>query len=479
MPQISPTIGALLLSALIGFGLTAPRSASAAEIRRFAVVSDIHFNPFATPTLAKALANSEPEKWRAILGSPGISVLSRRGEDTNAALLESAMAALSRAAADADFLLVPGDFLAHEFEELAAKAVGASPASENIRALTLKTVSYVGTSLQAAVPGRPVVVALGNNDSDCGDYRIEPGGAFLAATLDIVRELAGAHLVAKDFEQTYRAAGYYSMRHPTLPNTTIVVLNDVVWSADYRNACGENGLEAAGAMMNWLERHLVEQRARGGRVWLLHHIPVGIDSYDSSHDPGDSCPARVTGFLKEPFASQFSTLMRVFAGTIRASYSGHTHRDSYRLVMDAGKPVLIDKIAPAISPIFGNNPGFHMIDYDRDSGEATNLSTWQTADFDRLQNGAAPTWRQEYVFTRAFDKAAYAPSSLGDVMETMATPKAAAERRDAALRLVGRSEKPQAHSAGVWADLCAIVNLDVASFTSCACGGGSAFGGSP
>ena len=34
--------------------------------------------------------------------------------------------------------------------------------------------------LRGALPGVPVYAALGNNDSDCGDYQLDPDSAFLA-----------------------------------------------------------------------------------------------------------------------------------------------------------------------------------------------------------------------------------------------------------------------------------------------------------
>jgi hypothetical protein len=464
------------LSALALFVLTAVGDAGAQAgasdeaSRSFAVISDIHFDPISTPGMAEMLVASRPDEGQATFGSEGAQAFSRFGEDTNLALLSSAMAALSHAAGTSDFLLVTGDLLAHRFEERAASALGTTPNAQAVRELTTKTVGYVARSLQAALPGRPIILALGNNDSDCGDYRIAPQGAFLAATRDTVRQLAGPDLVAADFDETYMAGGYYRMRHPTLPKTTILVLNDVLWASEYRNSCGDNGLAAANAMMSWLERELIEARTEARRIWLVHHIPVGVDSYASlQHTAASACPSSVTLFLNEPFASRFLTLLRTFASTLQASFSGHIHRDSYRLVMDGDRPVGLDKIAPAISPIFGNAPGFHVFNYNPQAGGPSNFSTWYLANLEHVSGNVSADWRQEYNFTEAYGEATYSMDSVGRVLQAVSGSTAAGETMRKTFDRVYAGVQSGTGADAV-ADICAISNLDAASFKTCVCG---------
>jgi len=90
----------------------------------FVVITDFHFNPFEPPELATALAMSAPAAWPATLTSTKDQVMSQTGEDSNHALLASSLVAFAKAAAGADFAIVAGDFLAHEFNEKASKALG-------------------------------------------------------------------------------------------------------------------------------------------------------------------------------------------------------------------------------------------------------------------------------------------------------------------------------------------------------------------
>lgn len=461
----------LLLLALIGLAVGSISARAAEPARTFAVISDIHFNPFAAPELAPRLSNAAPKEWPAIFASVTEQAFARRGEDTNQPLLSSALAALSEQAANADLVIVPGDLLVHRFEEVAAQALGTSPTSDTVRSLAIKTEIYVADALRAALPGRAILVALGNNDSECGDYQIEPGGAFLSSSRETVRDLAGPDLLTPEFDDTYRAGGYYAVRHPTFAGTTVLVVNDVLWSSNYRDACGTGGIAAAEAMMNWVERQLMEARAAGRLVWLVHHIPVGIDSYTTQHAAAAvSCPARAAPFLKEPFAYRFVMLMREYAATIQASFSGHTHQDGYRLVMADNKAVGVEKIAPSVSPAFGNNPGFHVFEYDRQTGQPKDFTTWYLANLELASTKIPGEWRREYVFTEAYGQGAYSATAVNKIAETMGQSGTAGDRtRDIFRRLYPVSHgEIDAHALPAY--VCAFGNLDLSSFNACYCG---------
>ena len=448
---------------LLALGLASPAAAEPAG--RFLSVSDIHFNPFDPSSLAPSLAAAEVADWPGRFATVTGEVRSRHGEDTNHPLLASALAAIGTTAASADFAVVTGDFLAHEFEAKAAAALGPGADPALAAGLTVKTTVFVAEGIAAALPGKPVFLALGNNDSSCGDYRIEPGGSYLAQTREIVRRLAGADRVAADFDATYAAGGYYAARHPTVADTLIVSVNDVLWSEKYQDACGADGAAAGEAMLDWLRGVLAKQKAAGGRVWMIHHIPWGIDPYSTDRASHATCPATIVPFMKGPFASAFLALLRDYAGVITASFSGHVHFDDYRLLADAsGRTVMVDKIAPAISPVFGQNPGFQMFDYDVASGAPTDFSTWYLAN---LEDDAPADWLEEYRFTEAYGVPAYSAAAVDTVTKELA---AAGPVRDTFRRLynVGHGAlSPIAFPAY----LCAITAPDPARFDACYCGG--------
>ena len=455
----------LCVLAVLGMAAFGPTPRAQEAGGTFAVVSDIHFNPFDPSALATTLGRSAPDAWRAAFASVTGQAMAPIGEDTNHPLLASSLTAFARAMADADFAIVPGDFLAHEFNAKAATALGSDEESPAVAELTVKTTLFVADALAQALGGKPAFIALGNEDSSCGDYRIEPGGAYLAATRDAVRRLVGGERLEADFAETWAAGGYYAARHPTVANGLIIVVNDVMWSHLYRNACGSNGLAAADAMMRWLRDKLVRQRAAGGRVWMVHHIPWGIDAYSTLHAKAASCPAKVVPFLAEPFAGELRALLAEFSEVIQASFSGHTHFDDYRLLLDrSGAVIGLNKLSPAVSPVFGQNPGFQIFAYDRPTGAPTDFSTRYLSN----PGDAAPAadWRREYTFTEAYRQPRYSPDVVGTLWQAMMKDGPA---RDTYRRLykLGRGELG---ADGLTAYLCAIGHLDVTSFTACYCG---------
>lgn len=434
----------------------------------FLHVSDFHFNPFDPPLRARALADMPIADWSAYFAADPDQTLSPWGEDTNHALLATALDTLGKAAADADFVLVTGDLLAHRFPDNVENALGFPHGSAANDDFAVRTTLFMAERLRAAFPGKPVFVTLGNNDSSCGDYRIDPGGAYLAATREAVRNLAGADRVAEDFDQTYLAGGYYAAAHPTLKDTTIIVLDDVLWSAWYRNDCGTTGLDGAKAMMAWLEKQLAFAQAAGRKIWIAHHIPAGFDPYSTLDSRKDSCTARIVSMLAEPFGSQYAALLARYGALITASFTGHTHFDDYRLLRDAaGRVTGTEKIAPAISPIFGQNPGFHVFSYDRETGVLSDFSTHYLANLDTARDPASADWRLEYVFSRAYGVKDFSPATAESVWKAFSA-EGTADDRFRSLYNVGRGELS---ADGLQAYICAIGHIDATGFTRCYCGG--------
>lgn len=454
--------------ALIGFVACCQLALSAEKQGTFGLISDIHLDPFDPPDIAARLASAPVDAWDGIFATIDKQAMALWGRDTNFALFASSSAVFAKMAADADFVLVPGDFLAHEFEKKAAQALGLDPADDTVRKLAVKTTVFVGNSLAQALPNKPIILALGNNDSDCGDYRITPDGGYLADTRDMVRRLAGPDLITSDFDKTYAAGGYYAVRHPGLPNTRILVVNDVLWSAKYEDACGSGGEAAAEAMLGWLRKELAEVQAGGGAVWLVHHIPWGVDPYSTAHSHETTCPAKVVAFLREPYASAFIGLLRQHRDIVQASYSGHVHTDDYRLLIDEDDVVLgLQKIPPAISPIYQQNPGFQLITYDLDTGVPTDFSTYYLTNLDRASLAVPGDWQLEYTFTEAYHLAQY---SAEGVAAMVAEVKAGGAATDTYRRLymVSHGALPQ---DDLPAYICAMTRLEQDNYTRCYCGG--------
>lgn len=429
----------LSMAAIIASVICAPVHAQEAG-HTFLHVSDIHLDPFS------AFAGRK---------------LAHYGEDTNYALFATSLAAIKKAGASADFLVVSGDLLVHDFEKKLRAATANPPSQPAIVDAAVSTSGLVADALAMAVPGKPVILALGNNDSDCGDYQIDPGGPYLEGTRELVKRLAGAALVADDFDATYRAGGYYAMRHPTAPDTEIIVLNDVLWSAEYRDVCGSSGMAAADAMLTWFKTTLDAARAANRKVWMVHHIPAGIDAFATQKSKETVCSKKPVAFMGEPFATRFPELLAEYAPVITANLTGHVHFDGYRLILDKDKQALdVEKIAPAISPLFGQNPGFHVFDYDAKSGEPTDFTTVY---LDLVNPGAG--WRTEYRFTKAYRLNRFDASAVNKIWTAIAA--AGPERKTyGAYYDVGSAKFTSTLAPAFY---CALGESSLSSFTNCLC----------
>jgi sphingomyelin phosphodiesterase acid-like 3 len=370
----------------------------------FVAFSDIHFDPFFDPSLVADLVRTDPAHWRALFERSATKSVSAYGNDSNYPLLESALAAAAGAAPDPDFVLVTGDFLAHGLPDQFAKY---SPHAGNAayQRFARQTMEFVTVMIRDAFPRARVISALGNNDSDCGDYQLRPGGRFLARVASFWRPLLGPTTGA--FEQTFTAGGFFSVPHPTVRHLRVVALNTVAFSPKYKS-CGK-GDDLAARQLAWLDRTLHEARRRGDKVWLLYHVPPGIDAFATLRATGP-CPASPVPLWRTEDQSRFQRIVAKFPGLVKASFAGHTHMDELRLPAEGG----FIHVTPAVSPLFGNNPGFAVFSYARATGE---IADFRVYDLDLAAGGPAPRWAPEYDFREAYSQPKVDDSTLRAVQQ--------------------------------------------------------------
>jgi sphingomyelin phosphodiesterase acid-like 3 len=66
---------------------------------------------------------------------------------------------------------------------------------------------------------------------------------------------------------------------------------------------------------------------------------------------------------KPEYARRFLVLLDRFPNTLTASFAAHTHMDEFRLIGHGDHMRSFTLSTPGISPIFGQNPGFHVYDF--------------------------------------------------------------------------------------------------------------------
>ena len=372
----------------------AVRAQEAQSVSRVVLFSDLHFNPMDDPKLVDALAHAEPEQWPAIFARTTDRMTGHYGKDPGWALIRSALDAMHDAEPHPALVMILGDFLGHRFRpQFDASATDHSDAA--FHDFVRKTMAFMGEEIVRRFPATPIIPAIGNDDDVCGDYQLEPNGPFLKDTLPTMRRMLGAR-VPDGFDAAWTATGNYSVRHPTVPDVRIVVVNSVYFSRNYKNSCGAKAAaDPAAATMGFLTAQLDAAQAAGDKVWLIFHIPPGADAYATLHN--GSCPTAPLMMWRPEYQAAFDTLMHGHAATVLASFAGHTHMDEFRLIGPADAYDAFTLVTPAISPIFGQNPGFEIIEHNA-AGRLLDRDTYYLANLATAGATERPDWKVEYGF---------------------------------------------------------------------------------
>lgn len=462
-------VGSLRPAALI-FGFFLFATGVHATSRNLLVVSDIHFNPMDDPALVSQLAAADPANWAGILQQSQPAAFSPYGKDTNWWLLQSALDAMPRVGPHPAVILFTGDLLAHNFPRM-FQGITHDSDPDHYRAFVGKTVRFIALEMRRRFPEARILITPGNNDDLCGDYAIEAGGEFLSDTAGTARDLARAD---ERLVSTWKSLGSFSVAHPTIRGLRIVSLNSVFFSRVYRPASFRKGCAAADStaakdLFTWLEAELKQAQAVHEKVWLMFHIPPGIDGWASSHaHEGDlvaeSCPNSIVPMWVPQWTTRFDELLAQYEGTVIAGFAGHIHSDAFRLP-GGNQFVLID---PAISPIYGQNPGFRVVEVNRD-GTLKNQRTYYLKNLQTAGSTSPGEWGEEYNFARKWQQRRLDGAALAKVNTAVMNSKTA---EDQWLKFYNVSSTADPVPAKDVRGLsCATASLEVPAYQACYCGG--------
>ncbi len=417
---------------------------------RALLISDIHLDPLADPAIVKQLIAAPVSRWEEIFERSQQKSFSAYGSDTNYPLFVSALAA-AEVQAPFDYVVFTGDALRHNFLP-AFVAVGGS--ADQYPEFAAKTEAFVVQELQDRLKV-PVVAALGNNDSGCGDYQIPPGSAFLAGTANSLAILSAS----PEAKSTFQLGGYFSVPHPTVADQEVIVLNTIFWSASYKSCMPTSG-DPGEAEMEWLSWKLYSARLLHHGVTLVMHIPPGMDAYDSAHG---RCQAP-TSFWKMQYSTRFGALMSTYADVVQMGFAGHIHMDDFRV--SATEPASLPlRITPSVSPIFKNDPAFSVMTYSLATAAVSDITTYFLA-----LSSSTPTWSKEYQFDRAYGVGSFSAANLSTVAAEIRSGKGSA--RNTFEHNYAVSAASPIHASNLAFYTCAQDNFTAASYSECVCGAG-------
>ena len=436
----------LVVLAALALALASPVCAET-----FLSISDIHYDPFADPSLVAQLEAADVSQWQAIFATSDAKTFSTYGNDINEPLFRSAIAEMKARIPSPAFVLISGDFLAHGFQKTYQQyATDKSQAAYT--AFVTKTIAYVAGALRDAYPNVRIYPTLGNNDSDCGDYAVAPDSVFLANFRDVWKDEVGS----RSFDRRFPTGGYYHADVASLHRVRILALNTNFFSSNYKNPCGQPGPDPGLKQLAWFEDELRLARVLGKRVWLLFHIPPGMDVYDTE-EWGGACPnldAPET-FWKAEYQQKYLQITAKYRDTIAGTWAGHTHQDEFRIA--TGDFI---HITPSITPVFGNNPAFEIVEVAR-NGDIRDYTAHH------LPNVSLP-WAREYAFDEAYGKQRYDVASLMQL--ATAIGKDATTREQYFTHSTSGAPKSTASALAKWQGYwCGLTLMNPTSFVQCYC----------
>jgi sphingomyelin phosphodiesterase acid-like 3 len=394
------------------------------------LVSDIHFEPFWDPAKVPQLAAAPASSWKSILAAPPSPDQQQRfqslqqscrarGDDTSFALFDSSVKAMRSHAADAKFVTVSGDLLSHEFP-CKYKMLFPQSTPASYRAFVEKTLEFVIGELDGAFPSVPVYIALGNNDSDCGDYQLDAHSEFLRVTgSEVTKNFPAAE--RQSAQESFAAGGYYSVSLPApIKNARLLVLNDLFMARNYKSCAGKIDQTEADAQLAWLRQQLEEARANKQKIWVMGHIPPGIDLYATARQKDDPCGGQKP--VKFLASEKLAEVIAEYGDVVQLAIFAHTHMDELRLLKEdgqspaSGKSVAV-KMVSSISPINGNHPSITIARVDPSSAALKDYKVFVASNL----TGINAAWTEEYDFARSYRLAAFTSSSVSQLIAGFAS----------------------------------------------------------
>jgi sphingomyelin phosphodiesterase acid-like 3 len=404
-------------------------------------LSDIHFNPYADPAKVAKLNAAPASDWPAILAAPPSSTQQQdfaalsqacpvRGIDTDYPLFQSSLKAIHANASTSRFVTISGDLLAHSFDCKYDNLLPSATPSEYV-AFSQKTIHYIISSLRASLPGVPIYAAMGNNDSGCTDYHLDATqDPFLTAVSPIVADALPTTLPKAERQAIaveFTAGGYYNAPLAAIPHTRLIVLDDLFLSPKYAACSAQPAANPAATQLAWLAAQLTSARQHHERVWVMGHIPPGVDLYATGRKLFSLC----AGGQPQMFltSDSLADVLARNSDIVRLALFGHTHFDELRLLTPEPAALTTDhlplpnvppgvplKLVSSISPINGNRPTFTLAKIDPTTATLVDYTVIEASNLTGLDNGIAATWSPEYTYSSAYRQPAFDAASLSTLI---------------------------------------------------------------
>ncbi len=267
----------------------------------------------------------------------------------------------------------------------------------------------------------------------------------------------------------FAIGGNFSVTLPKpFANTRLIVLDDLFMARRYQTCAGKDDSSEATRQIAWLRGELDRARQEKEKVWVMTHIPPGVDVHGTTAKGNNICAGQDPAMFLS--SDDLPNALAPYGDVISLAIFAHTHMDEMRLLipidtpqLDRGVPV---KLVPSISPIDGNNPSITVAKVDPRTGTLVDYRVIAASN----QTGVDTTWSEEYDYAQAYSEPAFSAAALANLIgEFRADTGAKSPASQAYIRnyFVGDGSSEVAPFWPIAS--CAFTNFGADSFRACAC----------
>jgi len=159
----------------------------------------------------------------------------------------------------------------------------------------------------------------------------------------------------------------------------ILGLNTNYWSASNKNT---GTTQDPAGIFAWLGSELQLAQSIGIKVFIVGHIPPGIDHF-----------ALVPQYYQQFVSSYLNVTDPYINGTIVKQFFGHEHVMLFRIYSASAVPI---ELISSISLYYNNNPTYRIYSYDTTTFETLDYEEWYY-----IVNGTNSMWAQQFQSVKA------------------------------------------------------------------------------
>jgi sphingomyelin phosphodiesterase acid-like 3 len=226
--------------------------------------------------------------------------------------------------------------------------------------------------------------------------------------------------------------------------------------------------------MAWLQNELARAERLGQRVWVMGHIPPGVDPYSTVLRLKNVCKGEPPVMFLS--SDKLTDLLVEHGGAIRLAIFAHTHMDEMRMLAptgrdqhaSAGRGTAI-KLVPSISPVDGNNPSFTVARIDPATAILQDYQVIAASN----QTGVGASWAQEYDYARTYHEAQFSSATVKKLVVKLEADRGA--KTDAAQQYIRNYFVGDVSAVlkPFWPQyVCSIANDTAKSYAACVCSTG-------